>query len=61
MQIQEFFDIPLEESKCSTVFIEHLIGKQMGNFVVVSPDLGNNKMAQNFVEELKVELAWISR
>lgn len=57
-QIQGFFDIPVDHLYARPLFVEALKG-QSG--VIVSPDVGSNRMARKFAEDLKLDLAMIDK
>ena len=62
-QIQGFFDIPVDHLSASPVFIEHFaeIRDSLGEIVVVSPDVGNVKVANMYASVLGCELAIIDK
>jgi len=60
-QIQGFFDIPVDHLYCINIFGEYLLQKQMGNLVVVSPDVGGTKMARAYAELLGASLAIVDK
>lgn len=60
-QIQGFFDIPVDHLYARPVFIKALKGQGIKEAVVVSPDIGSNKMARKFAEELKVDIAIVDK
>ena len=62
-QIQGFFDIPVDHLSASPVFIEHFdnVREELGDLVLVSPDVGNVKVANNFAELLGGDLAIIDK
>jgi len=60
-QIQGFFDIPVDNLYARPLFIRKI--KELGwkDLVVVSPDVGSNRMARKFAEDLKVDLAIVDK
>ena len=58
-QIQGFFDLPVDHLASAPVMFDHFqsIREQLGDLVVVSPDVGNVKMANLFAEKLGGDLA----
>lgn len=62
-QIQGFFDIPLDHMVCAPVFAKYLesIRPQLGDIVLVSPDIGNVKTANMYANLLGGELAIIDK
>lgn len=62
-QIQGFFDIPVDHLHAAPVIVEHLesLRDQLGPLVVVSPDVGNVKMANAYANWLGGELAIIDK
>ena len=60
-QIQGFFDIPVDEMSAMFLTAQYFVEKQLGNVVVVSPDLGNTKRARNFAQILDAPLAIIEK
>ncbi len=51
-QIQGYFDIPLDHVYASPVLLDYLMGKQLGDLVVVSPDVGGVARARAFAKKL---------
>ncbi|MEM6392711.1 MAG: ribose-phosphate pyrophosphokinase [Planctomycetota bacterium] len=62
-QIQGFFDIPVDALSASPVLIEHFAKLQAncGQCTMVSPDVGNAKMAAAFADALGLDLAIIDK
>lgn len=60
-QIQGFFDIPLDHLSSGAIFVRHFrsIRDQLGDLVVVSPDVGNLKVAEAYAQVLDGDLAVI--
>ena len=62
-QIQGFFDIPVDHLSASPVFIEHFLENHdtLGDIVVVSPDVGNVKVANMYANVLGCDLAIVDK
>ena len=62
-QIQGFFDIPVDHLSATQVFYEHFhsIRESLGNVVIVSPDVGNVKVANTYASLLDADLAIIEK
>ena len=62
-QIQGFFDIPVDHLHAVPVIVEHLesIRGELGDMVLVSPDIGNVKTANMYANILGGELAIIDK
>jgi ribose-phosphate pyrophosphokinase len=62
-QIQGFFDIPVDHLHAAPVFVNYFeqIKEQLGPLVVVSPDVGNAKMANKYATWLGTDLAIIDK
>jgi ribose-phosphate pyrophosphokinase len=62
-QIQGFFDIPVDHLSAAPVFVEHFrsIRDQLGDIVLVSPDVGNVKVANMYAGLLDGDLAIIDK
>lgn len=62
-QLQGFFDLPLDHLAAAPVFHDYLVKHQseMGGVVVVSPDVGNVKVANMYAEMLGGELAIVHK
>jgi len=62
-QIQGFFDIQVDHLTASPVFVDHFMKQreQLGNLCLVSPDLGNVKVAESFANLLNGDLAIINK
>jgi ribose-phosphate pyrophosphokinase len=60
-QIQGFFDIPVDHLSSGAIFVKHFrsIRDQLGDLVVVSPDVGNLKVAEAYAQILGGDLAVI--
>ncbi len=62
-QIQGFFDLPVDHMHAAPVICEYILERreQMGDVVVVSPDVGNVKMATSFATALDGDLAIVDK
>lgn len=58
-QIQGFFNIPVDNLRGSSLFVEKL--SKVKGTVVVSPDVGSNRIARKFAEDLNVNLAIVDK
>ena len=60
-QIQGFFDIPVDHLYARPLFVRTFKKLALKNLIVVSPDVGRNKMARKFAEDLNVDLAIVDK
>jgi ribose-phosphate pyrophosphokinase len=62
-QIQGFFDIPVDHLTAAPVLLEYFDDhrEELGDLVVVSPDVGNVKVANMYAGHLGAELAIIDK
>lgn len=62
-QIQGFFDLPVDHLTAAPVFVEYLqsVREELGEIVLVSPDVGNVKVANMFANVLGGDLAIIDK
>ena len=62
-QIQGFFDIPVDHLNASPVIVRHLMGmrEELGDIVLVSPDVGNVKTAKAYANWLGGDLAIVDK
>ena len=60
-QIQGFFDIPVDHLYARPLFIKAFQHLEKKELIVVSPDMGSNKMARKFAEDLNVDLAIVDK
>jgi ribose-phosphate pyrophosphokinase len=60
-QIQGFFDIPVDHMSATRIIARHFRGLNLQNMVLVSPDVGNIKKANEFAQILGGELAIIDK
>jgi ribose-phosphate pyrophosphokinase len=62
-QIQGFFDIPVDHLSAAPVFLDYFrrIREELGDLVMVSPDVGNVKVANMYANLLGADLAIIDK
>jgi ribose-phosphate pyrophosphokinase len=62
-QIQGFFDIPVDHLSATPVFFEYFqsIRHELGDLCLVSPDVGNVKVAESMANLLDADLAIINK
>lgn len=60
-QIQGFFDIPVDHLLAAPTLVDHVLRSDFGEYCVVSPDVGNVKMARNYADMLQVPLAIVDK
>src|SRR3954469_18308296 len=60
-QIQGFFDIPFDHLYAAPVLVDYFIHLNIGNLVVVAPDIGSVKMARAYAKRLGVGLAIVDK
>jgi ribose-phosphate pyrophosphokinase len=62
-QIQGFFDLPVDHLSAAPVFEEYFlkIREELGDLVLVSPDVGNVKVANMYANLLNADLAIIDK
>ncbi len=60
-QLQGFFDIPVDHLTGELVLSKYFRRKKIGNLVVVSPDVGNIKIAAKYAAHLGGELAIVHK
>lgn len=60
-QLQGFFDIPVDHLTGELVLNKYFRGKKISDLVVVSPDVGNIKLAARYAEHLGGELAIVHK
>jgi ribose-phosphate pyrophosphokinase len=56
-QIQGFFDIPFDHLYAAPVLIDYFSQKNIGELVVMAPDVGGVKMARAYAKRLGADLA----
>jgi len=60
-QLQGFFDIPVDHLTGELVLSKYFKDKKIGNLTVVSPDVGNMKVASRYAAHLGGELAIVHK
>lgn len=60
-QIQGFFDIPVDHLVAAPLLVDYVKNLNLDNYVVVSPDVGNVKMARNYADHLGCSLAIVDK
>ena len=60
-QLQGFFDVPVDHLYAMPVSTAHYRRMQLGDPVVVAPDVGSAKMARGFAKRLNASLAIIDK
>lgn len=62
-QLQGFFDLPVDHLTASPVLVEYFLSRRpsLGDLCLVSPDVGNVKVAESFANLLGGELAIINK
>jgi len=60
-QLQGFFDIPVDHLTGELVLSRYFRDKRISNLTVVSPDVGNMKIASRYAEHLGGELAIVHK
>ncbi len=60
-QLQGFFDIPVDHLAGELILSRYFLDKKIGNLTVVSPDVGNMKIAAKYAAHLGSELAIVHK
>jgi ribose-phosphate pyrophosphokinase len=60
-QLQGFFDVPVDHLYAAPVLTRYFREKQLGNLVVVAPDVGSAKMARGFAKRLGATIGIIDK
>ena len=60
-QLQGFFDIPLDHLFAVKIFEQYFKEKNIGEFIVVSPDVGGIKMARAYAKKFNCGLAIVDK
>ncbi len=56
-QVHGFFSVPTDHLTAHSVFVEHLIKKDLSNSIVIAPDVGHAKRAGKLARTLHLSLA----
>ena len=59
--LQGFFDIPVDHLSAGKLLAEHLLKRDLTNFVVVAPDTGGVHRARDFAKRLRLPMAIIDK
>jgi len=60
-QLQGFFDIPVDHLTGELILSRYFLDKKIGNVTIVSPDVGNMKIAAKYAAHLGGELAIVHK
>lgn len=60
-QIQGFFDIPVDNLYARPLLVEALKRDGIKKGVIVSPDIGSNRMARKYAEDLQFDIAIVDK
>ncbi len=60
-QVQGFFDIPVDNLYARPLLVEALKDLRLKQGVIVSPDIGSNRMARKFAEDLQMDIAIVDK
>jgi ribose-phosphate pyrophosphokinase len=60
-QIQGFFDIPVDNLYARPLYVRVIREMGLSDLVIVSPDVGSNKLARKFAEDLKADIAIVDK
>jgi ribose-phosphate pyrophosphokinase len=60
-QIQGFFDLPMDHLLAGPILVDYVHRAGITDFCVVSPDVGNVKLARNYANILKAPLAIVDK
>jgi ribose-phosphate pyrophosphokinase len=60
-QIQGFFDVPVDHLYAAPILVDYITKRGFGDYVVVSPDVGNVKRARSYASRLNAPLAIIDK
>ena len=52
-QIQGFFEVPVDHLYASELFVEDIVGLNLPNLIIASPDMGGSKRANAYAKILK--------
>jgi ribose-phosphate pyrophosphokinase len=60
-QIQGFFNIPVDHLYAAPVIIDYINSLDLGDFVVVAPDVGSAKRARGIAKRISADLAIVDK
>jgi len=60
-QIQGFFNIPVDNLRGRSLLVSEIRRLNLESPVIVSPDVGSNRMAQKFAEDLGIDFAIVDK
>ena len=60
-QIQGFFNIPVDNLFARPLLVEAIKGEKIKKGIVVSPDIGSNRMARKYAEDLNLDIAIVDK
>jgi len=60
-QIQGFFNVQADNLFAAPVLLEHIRSLDLGNLMIVAPDVGSTKMGRAFAKRLNVDLAIVDK
>lgn len=60
-QIQGFFDIPVDNLHARPLLVKALKALKLKDPVIVSPDVGSNRMARKYAEDMGADLAIVDK
>lgn len=60
-QIEGFFNIPVDHLTAVPVFVRKLKQEDLGNYIVLSPDVGNVKTASRYADELGLDISIVHK
>ena len=60
-QIQGFFDISVDHLQAGQVLVDYVQNSGLEDFIVVSPDVGNVKLARNYADMVHAPLAIVDK
>lgn len=60
-QIQGFFNIPVDNLHARPLLVQAVQKLELKDLVVVSPDVGSNRMARKYAEDFKADLAIVDK
>ncbi len=61
LQIQGYFDIPVDQLQAKTAFLERVKQLDMSNMIVISPDIGGVGRARDFAKWANLDIAIVDK